>query len=187
MKKLELFENLKSDWSDCSNCDLCKNRTQLVFGHGNLDAKIMLLGEAPGKHEDLGGKPFSGRAGELLTKIIDSLDLDRQRDFWITNTVLCRPPQNRNPRNREIEACRERFERELKIVKPKVLVLMGNIPLLMYTGATGITKHRGLIGKSSGIPNYVFATFHPAALIYDKSKKKLAWKDWKEIKGLLNK
>jgi len=188
MTKETDWEVLKDLWRNCQRCPLKNSRSRVVFGHGNIDASIVLIGEAPGRNEDEGGKPFIGRAGELLTKICKALDLDRENDLWITNTCLCRPKNNRTPTKQEVKACRGRLEEELKIIDPDVVVLMGNTPLLAFTGKTGITKMRGRISRphESNMPWTVYATYHPAALLYDQSKKPDAWKDWQAIAGELN-
>lgn len=186
--KQQKFDDLKASWKNCQGCPLKDSRSRVVFGHGNIDANIVLIGEAPGRNEDDGGKPFIGRAGELLTKICNALDLDREKDIWITNTCLCRPKNNRTPTKSEVKACSKRLGEELKIIQPDIVVLMGNTPLLAFTGKTGINKMRGWISKAchSNYPWSVYATFHPAALLYDPTKKPKAREDWKAIVGELN-
>lgn len=176
--------SLKSKWKDCKRCPvLCSNRTQIVWGTGNTDADLFLLGEAPGKNEDEGGKPFSGRSGELLTKIVNAIGLERS-DLWIGNTCLCRPPNNRNPLKAEIASCHPRLLQELEAIQPKVVVVMGNVPLFALTGLTGVKKNRGWV--QSKYHGSVYCTYHPAAMLYDPNKKPDAWKDWCAIRDKLN-
>lgn len=171
-------------WANCTRCTkLCESRSRVVPGHGNSQANLFLLGEAPGRNEDKGGKPFIGRAGDLLTKIINALDLKRD-DLWISNSCLCRPHNNRTPSGKEILNCKERLRDELKIIQPRVVVAMGNTPLRSLTGLTGINKNRGWV--VSELHQAVYCTYHPAALLYDKTKKPNAWTDWQKIRNKLN-
>jgi uracil-DNA glycosylase family 4 len=155
----------------------------------------MLIGEAPGKDEDLGGQPFIGAAGELLNKILASVGLDRSK-LWIANTCLCRPRsedqgrENRAPTVEEINSCRPRLLEEIDIVKPRIIVLCGNTPLFWATGLKGISKNRGKLNVSIQTPSHcvssVFATYHPAALFHGSQaqiheKKWETFRDWQQI------
>ena len=188
MKSTQL-KVLKDEWNDCTRCNLASVRTQVIFGSGNSDARLVVVGEAPGKDEDINGVPFVGRAGKLFDKILAAVDIKRD-DIWITNTCQCRPKvdangrENRAPTKKEIDACKPRFAAEMNILKPRVVVLMGNTPLLMATGKRGITKNRGWIINSDRLK--VYATLHPASLLHGSteqinSKKLMVWEDWQEI------
>jgi uracil-DNA glycosylase family 4 len=192
-------EQLQRDWSGCFRCPLSMLRRKVVFGRGIIGAEIMLIGEAPGKDEDDGGEPFIGRAGDMLNKILASVELDRSK-LWITNVCLCRPKsddperENRAPVVNEIDSCRPRLIEEIDIVKPKIIVLCGNTPLYWASGLKGISKYRGRLETTIQTPSHivkdVFATYHPAALfrgsesqIHDK--KWDTFRDWQQIKGAL--
>lgn len=191
--KAKRLKVLNSQWNDCTNCSLSELRTQVVFGAGNSDTRLVMLGEAPGKDEDIQGIPFVGKAGKLFNKILAAVNIKRE-DIWVTNTCLCRPKvdeggrENRAPSKPEIEACRPRLQEELRILEPKIIVLAGNTPLLMATGRRGITKNRGWIVSPSNNKNDVsiYATIHPSSMFYGgeaqiKQKKLWAWEDWQEI------
>lgn len=181
------LDKLENDWKDCEACNLSANRTQVVFGHGNLEASLMVIGEAPGENEDEQGIPFVGKAGTLFNKILESVSI-RRKDIWITNTCLCRPPNNRNPYAKEIKACQSRLLTEMSIVSPSVVVLIGNIPLFAMTKKKGITKNRGWVDTPFHFP--VYATLHPASLFHGSAeqiekKKQMVWDDWKVIAARL--
>lgn len=190
------LDRMKRNWSGCFRCPLSTLRNKVVFGSGKLGAPIMLIGEAPGKDEDLAGEPFIGPAGELLDKILSSVGLSRDQ-IWISNTCLCRPKsteegrENRAPLADEINSCSPRLKEEIDIVKPHIIVLCGNTPLFWATGLKGITKHRGklevTIKTPSTVVSNVFATYHPAALFHGsldeiKKKKWAVYEDWQHIK-----
>ena len=198
--KLEMFDELKSDYFDCVRCPLSELRTQVVFGHGNLDAELMMIGEAPGKDEDLSGKPFMGKAGGKFNSLLKAVGIDRD-NIWVSNTCLCRPvsqkkgKENRAPLVPEVRACLPRLYREISIVRPKIIVLAGNTPLHMATRKRGITKNRGWQeAKWEGcdfVVERVYATLHPASLLYGsteqiKQKRQWIWNDWQEIAGALS-
>jgi uracil-DNA glycosylase len=153
--------------SDCSRCGLAGGRTQVVFGVGAPDADLMFVGEGPGQQEDLQGIPFVGRAGQLLTQLIEGIGLTRD-DVYIANVVKCRPPGNRDPMPDEIEACSPWLDRQLELVAPQVLVTLGNFAtkLLLQT-KDGITKLRGreFAYQRAGIDAVLVPTFHPAAVL----------------------
>ncbi len=179
-RRLELF---KKQWEDCNRCNLSASRTQVVFGHGNPDTPLMIIGEAPGQEEDEQGNFFVGKADKLTNKILESVKI-RREDIWITNTCLCRPPNDRNPYVKEIKACRARLLTEIAIINPKIVVLTGNIPLLAFTKKRGITKNRGW--QDTPFIFDVYATLHPASLFHGsaeqiKKKKQMVWEDWKII------
>jgi uracil-DNA glycosylase family 4 len=195
------LETMKRDYSGCFKCPLASLRQRVVFGKGKFDAPIMLIGEAPGAQEDLGGEPFvpTAPAGELLDKILNSVGLNREQ-LWITNVCLCRPKseeegrENRAPLTDEIEACRPRLVQEIDIVRPKIIVLAGNTPLFWATGLKGISKWHGRVNTTIKTPNHVvndvFATYHPAALFRGSKddihqKKWTTFRDWQQIRGAL--
>ena len=188
-------EQLASVCRDCQRCGLAQHRTQVVVGHGVIPADVMVIGEGPGEQEDLKGIPFVGRSGQLLTKIFESAGLDRDKDLFITNTVKCRPPQNRTPVSEEIEACRDYLIRQLQLIKPKVLLLVGAPALKTILGDTpSISKVRGqwvtMDVDYMESPLYVMPIFHPSYLLRQSSKEKgspkwLTWQDMLEVKSAL--
>lgn len=160
----------------CTRCKLCSGRTNIVFGEGNPHAELVFVGEGPGKDEDLEGRPFVGRAGQLLTDIIVKGMQIRREDVYICNVVKCRPPENRNPEPDEIAACEPFLLRQLRAINPKVIVALGNISVktLLKTKA-GITTLRGKWHTYHDIP--LMPTFHPAYLLRNPPDKKLVWED----------
>lgn len=181
---------------DCQGCKLSETRTQVVVGVGNVPNNLMVIGEGPGAKEDETGEPFVGRAGQLLTKIFESVGIHRPKDLYITNTVKCRPPNNRDPEADEIDACNGFLRRQLHLVKPKILVLLGNPSLKTVLGKEhSITKVRGQWFKREvsymDDPLYIMPLFHPSYLLRYASKEKgspkwLTWNDMKEIKTALS-
>jgi len=175
------FETLQAEAQLCVACRLARDRTRVVFGNGNPRAMLALVGEAPGRDEDLSGIPFVGRAGQLLDRILSSVGFDREEVF-VTNTVMCRPPENRPPTPDEMLACRPFLEGKLKLVAPKMVVALGAAALKDLTDdpKASITRLRGrrlLVGG-----RYLYPTFHPAALLRDPSKKRPVWEDFKRIR-----
>ncbi len=158
-----------------ATCDLCKlagGRTQVVFGVGRADARLMFVGEGPGEQEDLTGEPFVGRAGRLLTQLIEGIELTRA-DVYIANVVKCRPPGNRDPRPEEIEACAPWLDRQLALVRPRVIVTLGNFATKLLLGTTeGITKVRGkeFPFSRAGVDATLMPTFHPSAVLRSGGK-----------------
>jgi len=163
----------------CTRCPLHLSRSQVVFGRGNPEARIVLIGEGPGRDEDQQGLPFVGAAGQLLDRILSAVDLS-ERDVFITNTVLCRPPGNRVPLPEEMEACRVHREAILDLLDPPIVVLLGATALKAVFGPkAGITAMRGQRVAAGGRAYY--PTFHPAALLRDPSKKRPVWHDFQRI------
>ncbi len=183
-KSSETLEEIWQDIGDCTRCGLCEARTQVVNTHGNHNARLMFVGEAPGADEDAQGKPFVGRAGQLLTKIIEAIGLKRE-DVLIGNVNRCRPPGNRQPTLEEAAICRPFLFREIAAVQPEVIVVMGNTALrnLLET-REGITRVRGKFQDFRGIK--VMPTFHPAYLLRDPSKKRETWEDLKKVRDYLD-
>ncbi len=182
-EKAALLAELEAEVSGCEKCRLCEGRTQTVFGVGNPDADLMFIGEAPGADEDRQGEPFVGRAGQLLTKIIQAMGMERDQ-VYIGNVLKCRPPGNRNPQLDEKGSCEPYLIQQIGIIRPKVIVALGNIAVqsLLLT-STGITKLRGRFQEYQGIP--LMPTFHPAALLRNPSQKKLVWEDMKTVMAFL--
>ena len=169
--------------SACTKCRLAENRTQVVFGNGNSDADLMFVGEGPGAEEDKQGLPFVGAAGELLTKIIQAMDL-RREDVYIANILKCRPPGNRDPQPDEIAACRGFLERQIEIVQPKVIVALGRIAAQALLGNDSpIGQMRGQWYRIHGVPAMV--TYHPAALLRNQGLKRPTWEDMQQVRDRL--
>jgi DNA polymerase len=180
----ESLEDVWRDIGDCTRCGLCEGRTQVVNTYGNQKARLMFVGEAPGADEDAQGRPFVGRAGQLLTKIIEAIGLKRE-DVIIGNVNRCRPPGNRQPTLEEAAICRPFLFREIAAVKPDVIVVMGNTALRnLLEVREGITRVRGKFQDFRGIK--VMPTFHPAYLLRDPSKKRETWEDLKKVRDYLD-
>lgn len=173
------LESLKQDVLNCRRCDLCKTRRNVVFGSGNPNAELMFIGEAPGEDEDIQGLPFVGRAGQLLTKIIEAMGLKRS-DVYIANILKCRPPNNRTPLPAEILECEDNVKRQAELIKPKVICTLGKFAsqTLLRTEIP-ISALRGKFQSFNGIK--VMPTFHPAYLLRNPNDKRLVWGDMKKI------
>lgn len=169
------MDALRELWGDCLRCPLAAGRQHLVFGEGAVPADLMFVGEGPGEQEDLQGRPFVGRAGELLTKMIEAMGLSRDRVF-IANVVKCRPPGNRDPEPGEVTACLPVLQAQIHLVRPRVLVSLGRVSAqtLLQT-ATPISRLRGRWQRFGGVD--LMPTFHPAYLLRSPEKKKEAWQD----------
>ena len=177
----ELAERVKG----CTACELRGQCTQTVFGEGASDAELMFIGEGPGGDEDRIGRPFVGNAGQLLDKMITAMTFSRE-EVYIANVVKCRPPGNRAPLPEEVAACMGYLERQIELVAPKTIVLLGATPLRHLLGLEGIKRHRGNYLEYKGIP--VMPTFHPAYLLYvknDQEDKRLVWNDLKQVMRFL--
>jgi DNA polymerase len=163
----------------CTRCRLAATRTQVVFGTGNPSADLMFVGEAPGRDEDIKGEPFVGRAGQLLTDIIKAMKLIRD-DVYIANVIKCRPPENRNPEPDELDACRPYIRKQIELIKPKVIVVLGRFALQSLTEkAYSISSVRGTWLAHDGIK--VMPTYHPAYLLRNPGAKKEVWQDMKKV------
>lgn len=181
----ETLEDIWRDIGECTRCGLCSGRTQVVNTHGNRNARLMFVGEAPGADEDAQGKPFVGRAGQLLTKMIEAMGLKRE-EVIIGNVNRCRPPGNRQPTLEEAAICRPFLFREIAAVRPEVIVVMGNTALRnLLEIKAGISSVRGRFQDYLGIK--VMPTFHPAYLLRDPSKKRETWEDLKKVMEHLDK
>jgi DNA polymerase len=182
-KTAEDLADVWRDIGDCTRCGLCEGRTQVVNTHGNPRARLMFVGEAPGADEDIQGKPFVGRAGQLLTKMIEAMGLKRE-EVIIGNVNRCRPPGNRQPTLEEAAICRPFLFREIAAIQPEVIVVMGNTALRnLLEVREGITRVRGRFQDFRGIK--VMPTFHPAYLLRDPSKKRETWEDLKMVRDYL--
>ncbi|NVK13474.1 MAG: uracil-DNA glycosylase [Rhodobacteraceae bacterium] len=166
-----------------SHCDLKRGARNLVFSDGQAGARVMVIGEAPGRDEDLQGKPFVGRAGQLLDKMLEAIGLSRAENVYITNVLPWRPPQNRDPLPAEISMLTPFLERHVALAEPEILVLMGNISCQAVLGKRGITRLRGQWDQAWGKP--VIPMFHPAYLLRQPAQKRLAWADLLELKARL--
>lgn len=163
------WDELEKSIENCQKCKLCKARNNIVFGIGNRKADLMFIGEGPGADEDLQGKPFVGKAGKLMDMAFTALGIKRE-EVYIANIVKCRPPFNRNPEQDEEQACLNYLRNQVILVKPKVIVLLGNVALKNILGSEyGITASRGKWIEKKGI--YYMPTWHPAALLRDETKK----------------
>jgi uracil-DNA glycosylase len=174
---------VRDDLGDCKRCKLAPSRTNLVYGVGNPDADLVFVGEAPGADEDAQGEPFVGKAGQLLTKMIEAMGYSRS-DVYICNVLKCRPPGNRNPEPDEVASCEPFLKRQLAAIRPRLIVALGKFAAqCLLRDDTPITRLRGGFRSYEGIP--LMPTLHPAYLLRDPSKKKLAWDDLKAVNAAL--
>ena len=174
---------LRDEIGDCQRCKLAPSRTNLVYGVGNPDADLVFVGEAPGADEDAQGEPFVGKAGQLLTKMIEAMGYSRS-DVYICNVLKCRPPGNRNPEPDEVASCEPFLKRQLAAIRPRMIVALGKFAAqCLLRDDTPITRMRGGFRSYEGIP--LMPTLHPAYLLRDPSKKKLAWEDLKAVNAAL--
>ena len=183
----EELEQIREKCKNCQKCPLEKSRTNTVFSDGVPNSNLVLIGEAPGYWEDKKGLPFVGKAGQLLDKIFASVGLSRQKDVYICNTIKCRPPENRNPLPEEKEACKEYLQAQLDILKPKIILVCGNIALnTMLPNERGITHARGK-WFDGPYGSKMMPIFHPSYLLRNDRREKgspkwLMWQDIQEIK-----
>lgn len=178
------LDSLKKEVLACTRCGLHKTRRNVVFGSGNTAAKLVFVGEAPGEDEDVQGLPFVGRAGQLLTKIIEAMGLKRS-DVYIANILKCRPPHNRMPLPTEIIECEENVKKQIEFIKPKVICTLGKFAsqTLLRTQVP-ISALRGKFREYNGVK--VMPTYHPAYLLRNPADKKLVWGDMKQVMKVLN-
>ena len=188
MTKSKEMEKINNSIKKCRKCNLYKTRKKPVFGYGSINADILFFGEAPGYNEDNLGLPFVGRAGKLLNELLESINLKRE-DVFIANIIKCRPPNNRNPLKSEISQCKDYLEKQIEIIKPKIIVPLGN-----FASSFVFKKYDLKIDKISKIHGKVFNTnksfknikiiplFHPAVAIYNSNKKSILVNDFKIIK-----
>ena len=174
------WEKLRADCESCTACELCKTRTNCVFGTGNEAANVLFVGEAPGDNEDKTGIPFVGRAGKLLDQYLFAVDIPRD-SVYIANILKCRPPKNRDPLPAEEDACIEFLRRQVRLINPKVIVCLGRISAMrLIKPDFKITKEHGVWFKKGNF--YVTAVYHPALLLRDPHKKEEMLADMKAIK-----
>jgi DNA polymerase len=180
----EALAAIRADLGDCTRCKLhTLGRRQIVFGVGNPQADLMFVGEAPGADEDIQGIPFVGRAGQLLTKIIEAIELKRE-DVYIANVIKCRPPQNRNPEPDEVDTCEPFLFRQIDVIKPKVIVALGTFAArALLRTLDPISRLRGRVFEYRGAK--LIPTFHPAYLLRNPSSKREVWEDMKLVRTLL--
>ena len=173
------WEELRRQCMNCRSCGLAETRTNVVFGVGTPEAEVLIIGEAPGANEDAQGEPFVGRAGKLLDDMLAMIGLDRSK-IYITNSVKCRPPQNRDPLNTEKEACRGYLKRQVELMRPKIIVCLGRISAAeIIKEDFKITQEHGRFFERGGIQ--MMALYHPAALLRDPRKKPETFEDLKRL------
>ncbi len=178
-KKVDKLREVEEKALACKRCALRDGCKQVVFGEGKADARLMLVGEGPGGDEDRLGRPFVGRAGKLLDRILEAAEIPRE-DVYITNVVKCRPPGNRNPVQTEIDACSSYLREQFKLISPEIVICLGALATkTIIDKNAAITRVRGQWYQKEGMR--LIATFHPAALLRDPGKKKPVWEDFKEV------
>mgnify|MGYP003235316180 FL=1 len=179
------LDELEIKCKNCTKCDLCEGRTNLVFGVGKKDADIMLIGEGPGENEDLQGQPFVGRSGQLLDKFLASVDLSRDQNVYIANMVKCRPPKNRDPKPEEQDMCINWLREQFKIIKPKIIVCVGRISAqkLIDKNFKVTQQHGEFIDKNGTL---FMGTYHPAAILRNPNNKEAAFGDWLALRDKIN-
>ena len=179
------LDELEIKCKNCTKCDLCEGRTNLVFGVGKKDADIMLIGEGPGENEDLQGQPFVRRSGQLLDKFLASVDLSRDKNVYIANMVKCRPPKNRDPKPEEQDMCINWLREQFKIIKPKIIVCVGRISAqkLIDKNFKVTQQHGEFIDKNGTL---FMGTYHPAAILRNPNNKEAAFGDWLALRDKIN-
>ena len=178
---MNAWEELKQECLGCEACALCETRTQVVFGVGNPNAEVLFIGEAPGANEDLQGEPFVGRAGKLLDDMLAMIGLKRE-NIYITNSVKCRPPENRDPMNTEKDACRGYLRRQVKLMQPKIIVCLGRISAMeLIREDFKISQEHGQFFEKNGV--LMMALYHPAALLRNSNLKPYAFEDLKTLQA----
>lgn len=175
------FQELKSACEVCKKCGLAATRTNIVFGTGDLNAEIMLIGEGPGEKEDLQGEPFVGRAGKLLDEFLEAVNLSRDTNIYIANMVKCRPPKNRDPHPQEKEACIDWLREQVRIISPKIIVCLGRVSAQKLIAPDfKVTKQHGEFFEKDGL--LMMGTFHPAALLRNPNQKPEALEDFVKLR-----
>ena len=174
------WKELYSEINSCQKCRLCEQRTNIVIGEGDPKATIMFIGEGPGRDEDLSGRPFVGRAGQLLDKMTGAIGF-RREEVYIANVVKSRPPNNRTPEESEADACLPYLRVQFALIRPKIIVCLGaTAAKYIYDPNVRITRDRGVWKEKKGV--WILPTYHPAALLRDESKKREAWEDMQKLK-----
>ena len=179
-----ILNDIKIDMENCKKCRLCKGRINVIVGDGTPCAPVMLIGEAPGAQEEITGIPFIGRSGKLLMQMLDEIGISRKKNLYITNTLKCRPPENRNPKADETKACKPFLDRQIEAHNPKVIITVGNYATKYFLGKNvAITN---VHGQFFNIDNKnIFPVFHPAALLRQQRLKPLAIEDFNRLKEYL--
>ena len=181
---MDSWEELKRECAGCRGCSLCERRHNLVFGVGNENAELMLIGEGPGEQEDLKGVPFVGPAGKLLDDMLELIDLDRSK-IYIANMVKCRPPQNRDPLPQEQEQCIRWLREQTRLLRPKIIVCLGRIAAMrLISPDFKVTKQHGEFIEKNGV--LMMGTFHPAALLRNPTQKPQALEDFLALRDKIN-
>ena len=171
------WEDLVKECVNCQKCSLCETRTNVVVGVGNKNAKVLFIGEGPGENEDLQGEPFVGRGGKLLDKMLEAVDLNRNKNIYIANIVKCRPPKNRDPKPEEQEMCIDWLRNQVKLISPKIIVCLGRISATrIIKSDIKITKEHGQFFEKNGI--LMMPMLHPAAVLRDPRRKPEAFNDF---------
>lgn len=179
------WQELERTCKSCTQCGLCENRHNVVFGVGNPQADIMFVGEGPGEQEDLQGEPFVGRAGQLLDDMLSIIDLDRNKNCYIANIVKCRPPQNRDPLEVEQDACIGYLQNQIALVRPKIIVCLGRIAAMrLIRDDYRITREHGQWVEKDGV--WMTAIYHPSALLRDVTKRPETFEDLLSIREKLH-
>ena len=176
------LEQLNIEIAGCRDCELSRQRTQAVPGEGAENADIMFIGEAPGWHEDQQGRPFVGPAGHFLDELLQSIGLKR-RDVYIANVIKCRPPANRDPLPSEVKACRKWLDRQIELIKPRMIVTLGRYSLAQFMPGESMTRAHGKAKKKDGV--LYFAMYHPAAALHQGSLRKVIMEDIQKIPTVL--
>ena len=177
---MKTLDELSKDASSCRLCSLADTRTQVVFGVGNAQADLLFIGEAPGQEEDHKGEPFVGRAGQLLDRMLHAVGMDRE-NVYIMNTIKCRPPNNRDPRPDEVQACNLWFEQQLDMIEPKMICLLGRVAAQTVLNTDEpLGALRGRWHDFQGVP--VWVTYHPAYLLRSPRQKQKSWQDLMQLK-----
>jgi len=177
--EIQTLTDVQKTLGDCKRCKLHRTRRTIVFGEGNEKATLMFVGEGPGYDEDVQGRPFVGKAGQLLTKIIESINLSRE-EVYIANIVKCRPPQNRNPETDEIQSCNPFLMDQIRVIRPRIICALGSFAAqTLLKTSTKISELRGKIFDIEGIK--VIPTYHPAFLLRNPERKRDVWEDMKKI------
>ena len=174
------LNDLETEVTTCTRCNLYKARTKIVFGGGNPNADIFFIGEAPGHDEDITGKVFVGKAGQLLDKILDACNFSRETHLYIGNILKCRPPGNRNPEINEQKACIHWLFKQIDLVDPKIIILLGAVSSRVFLGPDfKITRDHGQWNKY--FDRWIMPTYHPSALLRNPDLKKGSWEDFKKV------
>lgn len=182
----ESWEELKNCCLACKKCELCKTRTNVVFGIGNPKSEVVFIGEGPGEQEDLKGAPFVGRSGQLLDKMLQAIDLYRDKNIYIANIVKCRPPGNRDPIPEEQKSCMDWLNLQLEFIKPKIIVALGRIAAMKFINPNiKITKEHGIFYEKDGVT--LMATLHPAALLRNPLNKPMVFQDFLNLRSEIQK